>query len=363
MATVTDIPIVSVLSLRSQVSVASDQKTAEPKMLSDSHMKQVGVGDTNINRISYHKLFQFASTGEIMIFLAGIASAVASSGITVYFIISFSDIMGTLLTGDREGTTEIVFTFAKLACVGFVVSWTMSTTLGIFAEKQKLKFKIKYLESLMHQDIAWFDTHDVGVLPEQMTSNLEAIANGLGEMSGLLSMNVSLCIISFTCGFAFWWELGLIICVTLPLIAFGTFLTGKAASTIHIENQSWYAGASAVAEEVLNGIRTVVSFRCETTECQRYESMLKRARCGGIVAQLKMGLGTGCNQLIMMCSYGITFCVAALFVSNGATKSDGSPYNVQDVLKALFCFLSGGGSLGFIAYPLQAVAAACGSTM
>ena len=74
------------------------------------------------------------------------------------------------------------------------------------------------------------------------------------------------------------WILTLIVLTTLPLVTIPILLLGIQESFFATREQSAYAKAGAVSEEVLSSIRTVVAFGGQKQEIDRYERNLESAK-------------------------------------------------------------------------------------
>ena len=71
--------------------------------------------------------------------------------------------------------------------------------------------------------------------------------------------------------------------------------------------QKQYAGAGAVAEEVLSSIRTVFAFSGEEKEIERYKHKLKSATRLGARKGLLSGILTGLLFLFLFAMYSLAF--------------------------------------------------------
>jgi ABC-type multidrug transport system fused ATPase/permease subunit len=249
--------------------------------------------EKKVKPVSFFKLLKFASGPELALLIIGNLFGLAMGFVQVYMVVTFGDVQDSLIMGDTDLTNEFVMTFVYLAIAAFCVCWVMNSTTSIFAELQKEKFRIKYIEAVLRQDVTWFDENTPGTLPERMTGNVEAIAMGIGDKTAMFTMDISMAMFGLIFGFKSWWAISLCVLACVPFMALGGAFMGKAMADLQTENQSWYHKASAIAEEVLNGVRTVVAFRGERKECARFENQLQSARQGGVRAQLKVGIGMG----------------------------------------------------------------------
>jgi ABC-type transport system involved in Fe-S cluster assembly fused permease/ATPase subunit len=73
------------------------------------------------------------------------------------------------------------------------------------------------------------------------------------------------------------------------------------------DGQDAYAGASAVAQQVISAIRTVNAFNGQERECERYEKKLEEAEKSGIKKALVSAAGLGTVFCIIFGTYGLAF--------------------------------------------------------
>ena len=78
-------------------------------------------------------------------------------------------------------------------------------------------------------------------------------------------------------------------------------------ATFSEKENSAYAEAGGIAEEVIGAIRTVVSFGGEHHESKRYNHKLIDSENAGKRNGLFSGLSIGFTMLVMFCTYGLAF--------------------------------------------------------
>ena len=152
----------------------------------------------------------------------------------------------------------------------------------IFAEKQAFKFRILYFDVVLHQDVSWYDTREIAALPSEINDDLEKIQDAFGDKFGSGVMAFSAFAGGFACAFGMGWLIALVMCSILPFMGVGAAFMGKAVQEIQNESQSWYAKASAVVEECLHAMRTVVAFGGEQRELKKFAGALVETRRGGV---------------------------------------------------------------------------------
>ena len=91
-----------------------------------------------------------------------------------------------------------------------------------------------------------------------------------------------------------------------------------------------YAKAGAIAEEVINSIKTVTSFGGQQVEIKRYEENLIIAKTVGIKKAISTGLSLGVLFFVIYSSYGLGFWYGGkLIVDAKALKSALNYFNFR----------------------------------
>ena len=84
-------------------------------------------------------------------------------------------------------------------------------------------------------------------------------------------------------------------------------LSPQVTAVFTSKEQKQYAGAGAVAEEVLSSIRTVLAFAGEKKEVERYNQKLKLATKFGARKGFFTGILTGLLFLLLFAMYSVAF--------------------------------------------------------
>mmetsp|Transcript_51793 Transcript_51793/g.80916 ORF Transcript_51793/g.80916 Transcript_51793/m.80916 type:complete len:1310 (-) Transcript_51793:206-4135(-) len=223
-----------------------------------------------------------------------------------------------------------------------------------FSARVAHKLRPKYFEAALHRDIAWFDVHDIGAFPVEMTQDLEDLQAGLGATVGISVMAVTQLFVGYLLGFWKGWLLALIISVTAPFMGIGFMLMGQAMNDILQETQGSYAQAAKVVEEVLFAVRTVVAFGGEAREVERFRKFVDKARTGGIQNRFRVGAGMGYTWGFMFLTYAIAFYSGMLLRYHDIKDPfSGEVYSAGRIIIVFFAILTGGFSLGMIPQGVQ----------
>uniref|UniRef100_A0A673ARI1 ATP-binding cassette, sub-family B (MDR/TAP), member 4 n=1 Tax=Sphaeramia orbicularis TaxID=375764 RepID=A0A673ARI1_9TELE len=218
----------------------------------------------------------------------------------------------------------------------------------IAAGRQVKRIRKLFFHSIMQQDISWFDINETGELNTRLTDDVYKIQEGIGDKVGLLIQAFSTFISSFIIGFTKGWKMTLVILAISPVLGLAvmTSFTSK--------EQSAYAKAGAVAEEVLSAIRTVFAFNGQDKEIERYHRNLEDAKNMGIKKAISANIAMGFTFLVIYLSYALAFWYGSTLVLSGE-------YTIGNVLTVLFVVLIGAFVLGQTSPNIQAYASARGA--
>ncbi len=108
-----------------------------------------------------------------------------------------------------------------ILCYFQIAFWLMPS------EKQTREIRKQLFESILRQDIGWFDTYKSEELNNRLTEDVNKIKDGIGDKLGNGIQYVSTFFISVIISFARGWKLTLVILSISPLLFISSFLFTK----------------------------------------------------------------------------------------------------------------------------------------
>lgn len=143
-----------------------------------------------------------------------------------------------------------------------------------------------------------------------------------------------------------------------PFIIAGTVVIARNQSKLNFKEISAYSKAGAVVEEVLESIRTVVTFSGTKKEIQRYREHLSPA----VTMAIKQGLFTGVGNLILWviiyAFYGITFWYGTVRIIEDRSLPDPT-YTPNIIMTIVWYSCIGAVNVGFGITQIGTFSAAC----
>jgi ATP-binding cassette subfamily B (MDR/TAP) protein 1 len=243
--------------------------------------------------------------------------------------------------------TKNVLYFVYLGIAEFVTVYV--STVGFIYTGEHISQKIRehYLESILRQNMAYFDKLGAGEVTTRITADTNLIQDGISEKVGLTLTAISTFITAFIVAYVKYWKLALICSSTI--LALVLIMGGGSRFIVKYSKRSLdsYGAGGTVAEEVISSIRNATAFGTQDKLARQYETHLAEAEKWGVKNQLILGFMIGGMFGIMFSNYGLGFWMGSRFLVNGEV-------DVGQVLTVLMAILIGSFSLGNVSPNAQA---------
>lgn len=344
--------------------------------------------------VPYHKLFRFATFGELMYVLGGLVMGTLTGLCIPISTIQYGEF--TTLLVDRNmvnqtSTPTLIMawfgggkvlgpnaTYAERMdalyedSVAFGVSCVALSTLQFFfaifavdllnvaAFRQIARVRRMFLRAVLRQDMSWYDTNTSTNFASRITEDLDKMKEGIGEKLGIFTYLMVSFISSIIISFIYGWKLTLVVLSCAPIIVIATAIVAKVQSSLTALELTAYGQAGTVAEEVLGAIRTVIAFGGEKVEVDRYTRKLAPAEKTGIKRGLWSGVGGGVMWFIIYLSYALAFWYGVTLILEDRAKPE-KEYTPAVLVIVFFGVLAGAQNMGLTSPHLEAFAVARGS--
>ncbi|XP_053307047.1 ATP-dependent translocase ABCB1-like [Spea bombifrons] len=252
--------------------------------------------------------------------------------------------------------TKYSYYYVAIGCAVFVLSLIQVWTFLLAATRQSHRIRQKFFKAVLHQEMAWFDSNQIGTLNTRLTEDINTIHEGLGDKICIFAQYLSTFIAGIVIGFINGWKLTLVILSVSPLLAASAMVWSKLLATFTTKELSAYAKAGAVAEEILTAIRTVVAFNGQEKALAKYNANLEDAKRVGIKKSITTNISMGVSQFFIFGAYALAF-----WYGTKLTLDEKDTYSIGKVLIVFFSVLIGTFSLGQAAPNLESIANARGA--
>ncbi|RKP38236.1 P-loop containing nucleoside triphosphate hydrolase protein, partial [Dimargaris cristalligena] len=318
--------------------------------------------------VSFLSLFRFATVFDWLLMMIGTICAMAVGASQPLMAIIFGSILQNLGSYTYNYQTDPDLANAQLEqtihdmlkWVGILAGATFTAAfVQIFmwsyaAERQCRNIRELYYASILRQEIAWFDTVSTGDLTSRISGDVNMLQEGIGSKLSIIVQDCTCFVTGFIVAFVKGWRLALVLMSSLPLLILCGTIMSKLVAARSTQGQDSYAGAGAVAEEVISGIRTVMAFGGQEREAERYEGKVRGALRQGIRNAYISGLGVGCMMLLVFLTYALGFWYAIKLTAEGTLQGD-------QAIAVFFALVLGATALGRSTPSFSALANARGA--
>jgi len=318
-----------------------------------------------IEEVSIGEYYRYADVFDYLLMTAGVFGAVLKGLSWPSIMVVFGTMIDDLSTGSLNYTivngtsvpvpADVDFTdtmatlswyYIAIAFANILAGYLACASFNITAARQSHIIRKKYYNAIMRMEVGWFDKTSSGELTTRLSGDCEKIRDGLSDKVGLCIQWIVTFLAGFIIAFVYEWKLCLVILATVPLLAIAGFAFSKIMADFAEKEQTAYAMAGAIAEEVIGSMRTVVAFGGEHKEVERYATKLEATEAAGTKNSLFTGLSIGVTMLIMFCTYALSFWYGAKLVGEGKASPG-------DVIIAFFNILIGSFAMGHSAPHVQ----------
>ncbi|KAJ2843161.1 hypothetical protein IWW36_005650, partial [Coemansia brasiliensis] len=269
-------------------SYESPKELDDIDVLDNSDEKQA----SSVKPVSIPSLFQFATKLDIMLNLAGFLFSCATGAVMPVMTYVLSGMLSVVARYETQLSKENLdeanhYLDSKiryyclwifiLGIIMWVLAFCLNACWAIAAENQGLRVRKLYYESIMRQNVGWFDTIKTGELTTRITNDVNLFQDGIGEKFGFVFMNIAGFITALVIAFVKGWKLAFICLCVVPFIIAAGGLLEAGVSRMFIFVQERTAAAGAIVEEAVSGIRTVMAFNGQAREIKRYDDIINES--------------------------------------------------------------------------------------
>ncbi|CAL4954981.1 unnamed protein product [Urochloa decumbens] len=295
-------------------------------------------------KVSLLSMFRYADRLDVLLMVVGAVGAVANGMAAPLVTVLFGNVIdsfgGSTTQNIIHKVSKVVLNFIYLGIGAAVFSFLQVSCWTMAGERQSARTRSLYLNAVLRQDIAFFDTElTTGQAVSRMSSDTLVIHDALGEKAGKLLQLASAFFGGFIIAFTRGWLLTLVMLTSLPLIAVAGAVSAQFLTKVSSKKLTSYGDAGDIVEQTIGAIRTVVSFNGEKKAVAMYKKFIKKAYRTDILEGLTNGFAMGSVLSILFCSYGLAFWYGGkLIVDKG--------YTGGKIITVLISVLIGASSLG-----------------
>ncbi|KAK1267629.1 ABC transporter B family member 1 [Acorus gramineus] len=296
--------------------------------------------------VAFLDLLRFADGLDLVLMSIGTVGAVVHGCSLPVFLRFFADLVNSFgshaddLDKMMQEVLKYAFYFLVVGAAIWASSWAEISCWMWTGERQTTKMRIRYLQSVLRQDIQYFDT-EVRTSDVIFAVNCDAVAvqDAISEKLGNFIHYMATFVSGFVVGFTAVWQLALVTLAVVPLIALIGGVHATTLSKLSSKSQDALSEAGNIAEQTLVQIRTVQAFVGESRALNSYLGALRVAQRIGYKTGLAKGVGLGATYFTVFCCYALLLWYGGYLVRHHLT-------NGGLAIATMFAVMIGGLALG-----------------
>lgn len=202
------------------------------------------------------------------------------------------------------------------------------------------RYIFKYYKSIIIKDIPWFEKENSFFLTNRYQNKYMTISQGLGIKVGEIINLITMTIVSIVISFLVSWQLAIILVSIIPITISVTMICSRINVNIEKQKQEIAEKASSRVEEIVYGLKTVLSFSAIDYEKQRFRVYMNKFKEISNRFSLNLGFSIG---LIIFLIYGantVSILFGTFLVSyNIKNINSNDKFLSGDILTCLFCII------------------------
>ena len=221
------------------------------------------------------------------------------------------------------GLISLFLNYLSHAC------WNMT------AERQIRRVRYRFFESIVRQDIGFFDQKSTGELSSCLASNIDMIKSGINYKVSDFVYFMCRGAACLALGLVIAWKFSIVFLVLVPLMISSSSCLGTSTKKYVKAELKAYERAGQLAQEALSSMRTVIAFGVQKILINKYSMRLTGAERMSIKKSLLIGILEGMNSFLFNSCF-----VVGIFYGVYLTRVDCANYGPANIVTAFFSIMN-----------------------
>ncbi|KAH8348664.1 hypothetical protein KR084_009522 [Drosophila pseudotakahashii] len=262
-----------------EIKVLSESEDEEEVVTDKKDKKKKKVKDPN--EVKPMTEVMKMSKPEYLQIIVGCISSVIMGCAMPIFAVLFGSILQILSVKDndeyvRENSNQYSLYFLIAGIVVGFATFFQIYFFGIAGERLTERLRGLMFETMMRQEVAWFDdkANGTGSLCARLSGDAAAVQGATGQRIGTIIQSVSTLALGIGLSMYYEWSLGLVALAFTPFILIAFYMQRTLMAKENMGSAKTMENCTKLAVEVVSNIRTVVSLGREEMFHFNYISML-----------------------------------------------------------------------------------------
>ena len=292
------------VKLKENLLIHTPEKTSRQLSISLTAAEDLKNVQIKISRMKL--LYRLATLNfpEVIYIIVGSIGALAYGCSHSIFAILWGDMMKVFQEPDYDKAMKEARNYAlgivSVGMASFLSTAVQGCMFGISGGNLVERVRIKMFESMLRQEIGWFDRDEnsTGALCSRLSSGAQAVLGVTGSNAGQILGGITTLCFGIGVGVYYNWRLGLLASAFMPPLCFGLTVNVRLMLTKTSSLRKALEQASKTSADAISNIRTVAGLRCEDVMVYKHAKSLDEPKSKSIYSNQFRGLILGFSQSI-----------------------------------------------------------------
>ncbi|TKA64596.1 hypothetical protein B0A55_10114, partial [Friedmanniomyces simplex] len=268
-------PAAAVAPIKAELDKPSSNDAASSEVAEEKPEKEKKEGIKDFFRI-----FKYADRLDVILYTIALSGGVAVGAALPLMTLVFGSstaAFNNVATGQSNAQqftahiNHLVLYFVYLFIARFVIGYIATLCICIAATRTTRALRKAFLDSLLRQEVWYFDREGNGSPATQVTTNGNRVNQGIAEKLYTLVQGISLFFSAYIVALAVQWKLALIVMSIVPAI-FGVIAACIAVDApVESRITRIYSRAAVLAQDAMSSIKTIHAFGAQRKIVNNYD--------------------------------------------------------------------------------------------
>lgn len=289
--------------------------------------------------LPFLQLYQFSRPLDYVLMTIGLVFTTAFSVLPLFLVIKIGDVIEAMYANKddldklyEEEKTQSIIQFI-LGPITVIAGWVAVVCFVRLGNNTGLKWKSLYFRAVINRPVKFFDKKNPAEFGSSIDMDCNAIEHATGEKVMIMLSSIVLFVGTWVMAFVINLQLFFIALCVLPLQIGAAYVIDKATIGAAVLKQEKYRTAGGIAEEALEGVKTVAACNSQIIISQKYQKELEPVKTMTMIMGTLSGLGWAVFFLSVFALAGITFYVGAIMYDNKVDNwTTGEQIEAKDII-------------------------------
>ncbi|KZL80314.1 abc multidrug transporter [Colletotrichum incanum] len=248
----------------------------------------------------------------------------------------------------QAAVNDKVLKLVYISIGSFALIYCYTTSWSVLSQRLAQRFREKYFQSLLRQDVGFFESRQAGEVSSRLNSDIQTIQTGTSEKVGIFIATISFFITAYVIGFIKYAPLAGMLVSLIPAYLIASIVCGGYVQKWTGTMSDGMAKASSIASEALSHVAVVQAFGAGPRLEAKFSSHVMMAQKEGIKKAVAAASQAGLLYFIAYSANALAYWQGSKAIA-ASVAGTGNGTSVGDIYTVVFLIVDACIMLGTIA--------------